>query len=303
MIRFTLRQLEYALAVQERSSFARAAEFLGVAQPSVSAAIAKLEEQVGLQIFIRHHAQGVAVTPEGTRFLSDARSLLGHAADIARAADTAANRIEGTLSISSFITLAPAYVPRILAGFRQAYPKVTVKLEEGTQEKLLEGLRSGRHDLALLYSVDLPDDLEVTRLASVKPYVLLPARHRLAQLSRVSLKQLADEPLVLLDVQPSRTYFLRILENAGLSPRIAFSSPSLEVVRGLVSRGLGYSVLVTRPDGDKSYDGEKLAARPIADKTEDGVIVLARLKQQRKTRLVSAFEEHCVSTFQALRKG
>ena len=69
MLRYTLRQLEYALAVNAHGSVARAAASFGVAQPSVSASLAKLEEQIGLQLFIRHHAQGVTATPQGARFL------------------------------------------------------------------------------------------------------------------------------------------------------------------------------------------------------------------------------------------
>ena len=121
--------------------------------------------------------------------------------------------------------------------------------------------------------------------------------------TRVPLVALKNEPLILLDIAPSRTYFTRILESAGITPNIAFSSPSLEVVRGLVGQGLGYSILVTRPFGDHSYAGEKLAVRPIAEEAERGVIALASLRQMRKTRLVSAFEAHCVEHFKALETG
>ena len=166
-----------------------------------------------------------------------------------------------------------------------------------TADVLLDGLRTGRHDLALLYSVDLPADIGALELARLRPYLLLPASHRLAGRKRLALTDLAKEPLVLLDVQPSRTYFLGVLAEAGIAPRIAFSSPSLEVVRGLVAQGLGYSILITRPDGDRSYDGGPLVAKPIARSVEPGVIVLASLRQVRKTRLVTAFEDYCVTFF------
>jgi DNA-binding transcriptional LysR family regulator len=146
----------------------------------------------------------------------------------------------------------------------------------------------------------MPDDVSVTPLASFEPHVLLPGRHKLSRLKHVPLIALKDEPFVLLDIAPSRTYFTRILETAGITPRVAFSSPSLEVVRGLVGQGLGYSILVTRPFGDHSYAGEELAVRPIADEVERGVIALAALKQMRKTRLVSAFEAHCVDYFRTV---
>jgi DNA-binding transcriptional LysR family regulator len=161
-------------------------------------------------------------------------------------------------------------------------------------------LRSGRFDLALLYKLDMPDDVKVTELASVRPYVLLNENHRLARKRQVSLHDLADEPLVLLDVLPSRTYFTRLLESNGITPKVSFVSPSLELVRGLVGPGLGYSLLITRPFGDHTYDGEKLAIRSIAEDVEDGVIAVAALKSLRPTRLISTFEEFCVSFFRQI---
>ena len=297
MLRFTLRQIEYAVAIWDHGSVAAASAHLGVAQPTLSAALAKLEAQVGLQLFIRHHAQGVSPSPAGLRFLAEARNLLTHAQDVQRDTAAAGTAIEGQLSLGSFATIAPAFVPQLIKSFISLHPKVTIRMAEGTQDELLEGLRQGQHDLALLYEVDMPEDVTVTPLASFTPYVLLPARHRLTRLRHVPLVALKDEPFILLDIAPSRTYFTRILENAGIFPQVAFASPSLEVVRGLVGQGLGYSILVTRPHGDHAYAGEQLAARPIADAVERGVIALAALGQMRKTRLVSAFEAHCVDYF------
>lgn len=297
MLRFTLRQIEYAVAIQDRGSVAAASVALGVAQPTLSASLAKLEEQTGIQLFIRHHAQGVSPSPAGIRFLAEARNLLSFAQDLQRETAAVGTAIEGTLALGGFTTIAPAYVPQLVASFTAGHPRAAVRLAEGTQDQLLDGLRGGQHDLVLLYDVDMPDDLAVTKLASFEPYVLLPAKHRLTRHRHVPLAALKSEPFILLDIAPSRTYFTRILDHAGISPKIAFASPSLEVVRGLVGQGLGYSILVTRPHGDHSYAGEELAIRPIAETVERGVIALAALKQMRKTRLVAAFEAHCVEYF------
>lgn len=300
MLRYTLRQVEYAVAIWDHGSVAAASAHLGIAQPTLSAALAKLEEQIGLQLFIRHHAQGVSPSPAGLGFLKEARNLLTHAQDLQRDTAAAGTAIEGQLALASFATIAPSFVPPLIKGFMNQHPKVTFRMAEGTQNELFEGLRGGEFDLALLYDVDMPDDFALTPLASFAPHVLLPGRHKLTRLKNVPLIALRNEPFVLLDIAPSRTYFTRILENAGLAPQVAFSSPSLEVVRGLVGQGLGYSILVTRPYGDHSYAGEELAVRPIADEVERGVIALAGLRQIRKTRLVSAFEAHCVDYFRTL---
>lgn len=300
MLRYTLRQVEHAVAIWDHGSVAAASAHLGVAQPTLSASLAKLEEQVGLQLFIRHHAQGVSPSPAGLSFLKEARNLLTHAQDLQRDTLAAGTAVEGQLSLASFATIAPSFVPPLIKTFMSRHPKVGVRMAEGTQDELFKGLRGGEFDLALLYDVDMPEDFAVTPLASFAPHVLLPGRHRLTRLKNVPLIALKDEPFVLLDIAPSRTYFTRILENAGLAPKVAFSSPSLEVVRGLVGQGLGYSILVTRPFGDHSYAGEELAVRPIADEVDRGVIALAGLRQMRKTRLVSAFEAHCVDYFRTL---
>jgi DNA-binding transcriptional LysR family regulator len=299
MLRFTLRQIEYAIAVLEHSSVARASESLGIAQPTVSASLAKLEDQIGIQLFIRHHAQGVSPSPQGLKFLSEARNLLSHAQDLERESDAAGHTIEGTVSVGSFTTIAPVFAPQVISGFTRAYPNVEVKLHEGTQEFLLQGLRGGRFDSALLYDIDMPEDLTLTRLGAFQPHLLLPGGHRLAKKQRISLQEVANEPFILLDIQPSRTYFTRILEREGIEPRIAFASPSLEVVRGLVGQGLGYSILITRPHGDHSYSGEQVAVRTIAEPVQPGIIALASLKHLRKTRLVSVFEQYCVEAFKS----
>ncbi len=297
MLRFTLRQLEYALAIAERGSLAGAAQNLGVAQPSLSASLQKLEDQLGLQLFIRHHAQGVTPSPQGLRFLAEARSLVAQGRDFQRDTSNAGELVAGELTMGSFMTIAPVYAPKLIAGFQKLYPQARLRLEDGVQDELVAGLRNGRFDLALLYKLDLPDDLKVIELASVTPYVLLNAGHRLARQKRVSLHDLSDDPLVLLDVLPSRTYFTRLLESNGIQPKVSFVSPSLELVRGLVGQGLGYSLLITRPFGDHAYDGEALAIRPIVEDVEDGVIAMAALKNLRPTRLISTFEEFCVSFF------
>ena len=300
MLRYTLRQIEYAVAIWDHGSVAAASAHLGVAQPTLSASLAKLEAQIGLQLFIRHHAQGVSPSPAGLRFLAEARNLLTHAQDLQRDTAAAGTAIEGQLALASFATIAPSFVPPLIKGFMSQHPKVSIRMAEGTQDELLKGVRSGAFDVALLYDVDMPEDFAVTPLASFAPHVLLPGKHKLTRLKNVPLVALKDEPFVLLDIAPSRTYFTRILEGAGIVPNVAFSSPSLEVVRGLVGQGLGYSILVTRPFGDHSYAGEELAVRPIADAVERGVIALAALRQMRKTRLVSAFEAHCVDYFRTI---
>jgi DNA-binding transcriptional LysR family regulator len=186
MLKFTLRQLEYAVQTADSGSVAAAAEILRVAQPSISAALKKLEDTIGLQIFIRQHARGLTPTSGGVAFLADARRLLAQSEELAKQSDSQIGPLKGRLQVGSFVTLAPTYAPILISKFNMLYPDVEIVFEEGVQSELLSGLRNGQHDVALIYDVDLPADIEAKEVASLKPYVLLSASHRLARFKRNS---------------------------------------------------------------------------------------------------------------------
>lgn len=297
MVRYTLRQLEYLVACADAGSVAAAARRLNVSQPSISAAVSKLESDLGVQLLIRHHAQGVVPTPDAEPILQAARSLLRQAEELQHSAATAPGDVTGILHIGSFIPLAPTYMPALYSQLRSVHPRIELKVQEGSQRQLVDGLRQGKHHAALLYDLDLPADIAVTALASLDPHVLLPADHKLARRRKVALSDLADEQLILLDIPPSRDYFTGLLKSAGLGPDIAFMSPSLELVRSMVGRGLGYSLLVTRPPGDMTYDGQRLAICEIKDEVEPSNVVLGKLDALQPTRVLTAFEDVAVAYF------
>jgi len=297
--RYTLRQLEYLVTAAEFGSVAKAAAALNVSQPSISTGIAKLEDVLGVQLLLRHHALGISLTPAGQRLITDARNLLQHSQEIERQAIRAGQQVTGSLQLASFVTLAPAFLPGLISSFQEHHRDVELEISEATQNDLFDGLRTSRFEQALLYDVSIPDDIRTVHLAEIQPYALLPAAHTLATKSEVFLKDLINEDMVLLNVPPSREYFLGLFAAQGLQPNIAFSSPSLELVRGLVGRGLGFSLLVTRPHGDLTYDGQKLIARQLSDEVEPGRIALASLAKLRPTRLMNYFEQFCIDFFKA----
>ncbi len=299
MQKFTLRQLDYFVMAAESESLAEAAARANVSQPSISTAIAKLEDHLGIQLFVRHHAQGISLTHAGRRVLGDARNLLRQAADFEDNAADSGEALRGTLEIGCFVTFAPAFMPALITAFSRLHPDVSLSLHEATQDELVTGLTSGRLDLALLYDLELPDRIHCEHVATGHPYALLRADHPLARRRRIRLQDLADEPFILLDVPPSRTYFLGLFEAAGLKPEVAFASSSLEMVRGLVGCGGGFSLLVTRPHGDATYDGSALAIRPIDVGSKPSDISLARLDQITPTRLMETFSSFCRDWFKS----
>lgn len=294
MAAFTLRQLKYFVTTVECGSVAEASRKLYIAQPSISTAIKGLEEGFGVQLFIRHHAQGVSLTPSGARFYRKAQELLRMSHEFEQNALADNDVVAGQIDIGCFETVAPLFLPRLISGFRARYPGVAIRLHDGEQHELVQGLTSGRFDLAILYEHDL-DATVVTEplMPAQRPYALLPEGHRFAAQAQVSLRDLALEPMILLDVLPSRTYFVSIFEELGLNPNIVFSSPSIEMVRGMVGQGFGFSLLVTRPHGDTTYDGKRVVCVNISEAVTGSGLVAAWLKRAPLTKPAQLFVDYC----------
>ncbi|KAF1053315.1 MAG: HTH-type transcriptional regulator GltC [Stenotrophomonas maltophilia] len=300
MASYTLRQLKYFVTTVECGSVAEASRKLYIAQPSISTAIKGLEESFGVQLFIRHHAQGVSLTPSGARFYRKAQELLRMAHEFEQNALADNDVVAGQIDLGCFETVAPLYLPRLIAGFRERYPGVEIRIHDGEQQELVQGLTAGRFDLAFLYEHDLDGTIQTEALMPAqRPYALLPANHRFAQQERVSLRDLVLEPMILLGVQPSRTYFVRIFEELGLTPNIAFSSPSIEMVRGMVGQGFGFSLLVTRPHSECTYDGQKVVMVNIAEPVSASGLVAAWLKRSQLTKPAQLFVEYSRGVLEA----
>ncbi|TBU92559.1 LysR family transcriptional regulator [Phytopseudomonas dryadis] len=300
MASYTLRQIRYFVTTVECGSVAEASRKLYIAQPSISTAIKGLEESFGVQLFIRHHAQGVSLTPAGGRFYRKAQELLRMAHEFEQNALADNDVVAGQIDIGCFETVAPLILPCLIAGFGQRYPGVEIRLRDGEQHELVQGLTAGSFDLALLYQHDLDATIETEALmAPQRPYVLLPFEHRFARQQSVSLHDLALEPMILLDVLPSRNYFVSIFHELGLNPRIVFSSPSIEMVRGMVGQGFGFSVLVTRPHCNVTYDGQRLVCVDISEEVTGSGLVAAWLKRAQLTKPAQLFVEYCKEQFAA----
>jgi DNA-binding transcriptional LysR family regulator len=221
----------------DAGSVTEAAKRLNVSQPSISAALSQIEAELGIQAFVRHLAKGVTLSSAGQRLVNDARLLLNHARDFAQSAQSLGNTLRGEIVVGSFVTLATRFMPGLLSGFRQRQPGISVKLEEGNQQEIIDALISGRTELALSYSFAISDDITGDKLCELPPYILLSADHPLARRPAISLAELRDEPFILLDLPHSRDYFFGLFAAAGIQPRVTFRSRSFEMIRGLIGHG------------------------------------------------------------------
>lgn len=293
MMRYTLRQLEYFIAAGETGSITLAAERIAISQPSISAAIAHLEREWKVQLFVRHHAQGLTLTPTGRTMLREAKLVVGQAAGLYAAASASLDQVRGTLTLGCMTTLAPMLVPDLLRSFCAAYPGVQIRTVEGHAAELCTRLGRAEIDVALAYDLGLTRDVAFEPLASLPPHAVIGEGHRLAGAAALSLAELQSEPLILLDLPHSRDYFLTLFLNEGLEPTIGTSSASQEVVRSLVANGHGYALFNARPRADVALDGRRLVRIRLAGVHRPMRLGIATLEGLGVSRLISTFVAHC----------
>ena len=296
-MQLSLRSLRYFVAVAEAGSVTAGARQVRVSQPSVSAAVAQLEADLKVQLFVRHHAKGLSLTLSGDRLLVQARGLLAHAREVEQFAGAMGGAQRGEVSAGCFITLAPFLLPGLLAGFAARFPEITLSVEEGNQAELLEQLRNGRCEVALSYAYGLSEEFEAEVLAELPPRVILAQDHPLARRRRVSLKELAGAPMILLDLPHTRDYFLSLFRSVKIEPRVAHRTRSYEMVRGLAARGLGFGILNAIPRLPWTYDGNKVVAVPIAEELPNILVVSLRLRKLVTRPAVALFAQFAKQHF------
>jgi DNA-binding transcriptional LysR family regulator len=298
-MQLSIRALRYFVATAETGSVTRAARQLGVSQPSISAAIAQIEGDFRVQLFIRHHAKGLSLTPAGERVLVEARGLLAHAREFQASAGALGEGLRGEIAIGCFLTLAPFVMPGLLQGFEKLHPEIAVRCEEWNQEEILAGLRSGRIEMALTYAYATSGEFATEVMAELPPRAILPVDHPFAKKRAVSLRDLADEPMVLLDLPHSREYFLSLFRAYNLEPRIVHRTRSYDMVRGLVGRHRGFGILNAIPRMPYTYDGMRVAAVPILEDLPRTLVVSLRLKRAVIRRAVAAFTRYAHDYFRS----
>ncbi|HRP78047.1 MAG TPA: LysR family transcriptional regulator [Aquamicrobium sp.] len=292
-LRFTLRQLEYFVAVGEAGSIARAAEQVNVSPPSISAAIVQLEAEFGLQLFVRKHSHGLSPTSGGRVFLKAAAQLLAAADALHDVAGDIAEKVRGPLAVGCLLTFAQIVLPSLRTRFESTYPDVRVRQFERHQGQLFEMLQRGEIDVALTYDLELPQDIAFEPLMRVPAYVMLPRGHRFAEKASIAAEDLADEPMVLLDLPYSREYFLSAFHNKGIRPNIAERTGDIAVMRSMVGNGFGYGIANMRPLNTLSPDGKPLVFVPLDAGLRPLTMGLALPNADHRTHTVRAFIDHC----------
>ena len=291
-LRFTFRQLEYLVAVGDTGTISLASQRLNVSSPSISTAINQLEGHFGIQLFVRHHAQGLSLTPGGRRVFNEAKRILGDAAALNDLAKDITERPRGPISMGALTTIAPLVSAQFRRSFEQAYPDADVSLHMGDQVELLRMLGRAEIDVAITYDMEVPMDVHFEKLISLAPHVMLPLNHPMAGQRDVSLKALEAEPMVLLDLPLSREYFMATFQSVKIRPNITERTKDLSVVRSLVANGFVYSLVNIGVKNTLAPDGLGLAILPIREDMKPVTLGLATKQTSQKSGIVAAFFDH-----------
>jgi len=275
----TLTQLTYFAECAKTLNMTVASQNLHVAQSAVSTAITNLERALGVSLFIRQHSKGLILTPAGESLLRDTHHLFGQLTDAIEGLREEQESIRGTITIACFQTLAPFLIPKLIARLQEEHPELVVEVIEGDYEENLSALRGGRAELAINYQLTNAEGVSHEVVGEATAHVILPADHPLAANERITLAALAKEPFILLDLPGSRDYFLNVLFQAGVTPRLKYRSSNYETVRSMVASGLGFSILNQRPRTVETYTGRRTVTVEITDRVPSLTVIVASLSQ------------------------
>jgi LysR family cys regulon transcriptional activator len=240
-----LQQLRYLTEIARRGlNVSEAAEALHTSQPGVSKQIRALEDELGIEVFVRHGKRLVSVTEPGKAVIAIAERILAEAGNLKRAGEEFANDQVGTLTIAATHTQARYALPRAVTVFKKRYPQVELRIHQGNPTQICDQVVAGEADVCV--ATEMID--RYAELVSLPVYqwnrcVVVPPKHPLLR-KALTLEALAQHPIVTYDYAfANRSLVQKAFEVRGLSPQIVLSAQDSDVIKTYVELGLGVGIL------------------------------------------------------------
>ncbi|AYN20932.1 LysR substrate-binding domain-containing protein [Alcaligenes aquatilis] len=290
----TLTELKYIVAVARERHFGRAAEACFVSQPTLSVAIKKLEDELGVVIFERGGPE-VAITPIGLRIVTQAQKVLEEGANLREIARQGHDPLAGPLRVGIIYTVAPYLLPKLVPKQIELTPQMPLLLQENFTVRLLELLRQGEIDCAIV-ALPLPETGLVIRELYDEPFVVaMPHEHAWAKRKEIDPEQLKDQTMLLLgaghcfrdqvlDVCPELSRFSASSEGI----QRTFEGSSLETIRHMVATGIGLTVLPASSLSAPGQANDLLAYVPFKKPIPDRRIALVWRKSFPRISAIDA---------------
>lgn len=263
---FTLRQLEFYIALAETLQISKAANRCHISQSSMTVSMRNLEEALNSQLFIRH-PKGVQLTQSGERFLIHARKIVmnSHVAleDLQNQPETAS----GTVRIGIAETLSAYLLPNILSDIKNRFPLMEIIFEEAASPVLVSALRQKRFDFCLLLTSNINHDadLQIETFIRSQRKLWTPIGHPLLSQPMLTLSDVEKYPFLLLVTDEYAEVFQDYWQSRGCVPDVHFRSNSFEAIRSLVAQGKGVTILSDLVYRPWSLDGLRVVRRTIDD--------------------------------------
>ncbi|WP_085992949.1 LysR family transcriptional regulator [Oceanobacillus senegalensis] len=241
-----IRQIQYFMEAAEREHVTEAADALHVAQSSVSRQIGNLEDELGVELFIRE-GRRVKLTPLGKIFYERVKQAINILDDAKKEVTEYLDPEKGTIRIAFPNSMAAHTLPSIISAFRARYPEAKFQMTNALHQDLIKGVINGDFNLAMISPMPKKDKekkINGTTLFSENIVVLLPLQHPLANKPSIHLQELKDDPFVVLtEGHKFRDQVVRSCNKAGFSPKISFEGENIDALKGLVSAELGVALM------------------------------------------------------------
>ena len=277
----TLNELRYIVAVAREKHFGRAAEACFISQPTLSVAVKKLEEELGVSLFERRKGE-VSVTPIGEQIVTQAQRVLEEASGIRQLARQGQDQLDGPLRLGAIYTIGPYLLPHLIPELAARAPKMPLVIEENYTASLSEKLKRGELDVIL---ISLPFDEPGVQTLSLyrEPFVLLlPSSHPLNQHSSFTIDDLKQEDVLLLGAGHCfRDQVLEVcpdcLRRSSIegTPAQTLEGGSLETIRYMVASGLGVTILPCSAAGAERFSERLLTIRRFDKNAPSRLVALA----------------------------
>ncbi|WP_416886215.1 hydrogen peroxide-inducible genes activator [Marinospirillum sp.] len=276
----TLTELKYIVTLAQERHFGHAAEKCFVSQPTLSVAVKKLEEELGVALFERSKS-AVQLTPIGERIVAQAHRVLEQAATIKELAQLGKDQLSTPLRIGAIYTIGPYLFPQLVSGLRALAPQMPLYIEENYTAVLRQRLRSTELD-AILVALPFTEPDVLTRPLYEEPFeLLLPKSHPWAERASIPIQELKTQKLLMLG--EGHCFRDQVLEACpGLEANLKNSDQtlvaeggSLETLRHMVASGMGITVLPHSAVATHQYNHEVLVTRPFAEPAPSRQVALA----------------------------
>jgi len=239
-----LRQLKFFVEIARFRNFTRAAEELHVAQPAVSTAIRKLEEELELVLFNRQDRK-VALTAEGERFLEHALRVLDDLKAAGQEMSDLRGLGKGEVRVGVPPMMSAYFFPTIICGFAERYPHLRLEVSGEGAASIQKMISQGELDMGVIAGGHVPDNLEVRHILREEVVVCVPPGHPFTSRTTVTLEEFAAQPLIMFkEGYYQREMLFEEIKESGMTPQVVFETNLYTMVKSLVKKRLGISTLL-----------------------------------------------------------